>query len=253
MLNTLSEITHLTPDLLWIVIASSLFAGMIRGFTGFALSAALMAILANFIPPIEMVAICLLLEIIASLVMMRDGAKNADMRVVWAMVIGSAIGTPIGYFVLTNIDQETSRIVALCVITSLALLLFMKIKASILEGKAGPYIAGTGAGMANIASVGGMVVALYILARDRTASEMRGTLVMYLMISILGNIIFQLIYGLMTVEAFKRAGLMAPFVISGIMFGSYFFQPSLQKYYKPVCLLVLIGICIAGLIRQLVL
>lgn len=211
-----------------------------------------MAVLSNFIAPIEMVAICLILEIIASLVMMRDGVKNADMRVVWAMVIGSAIGTPIGYFVLTNIDQETSRIVALCVISSLAMLLFMKIKASILEGKAGPYVAGTGAGMANIASVGGMVVALYILARDRAASEMRGTLVMYLMISILGNIIFQLIYGLMTVEAFKRSALMTPFVIFGIMFGSYFFQPSLQKYYKPVCLLVLIGICIAGLVRQLV-
>lgn len=251
MLNTISEFTNLTPDLLWIVLATSLFAGIIRGFTGFALSAALMAILANFIAPIEMVAICLLLEIIASLVMMRDGAKNADMRVVWAMVIGSVIGTPIGYFVLTNIDQETSRIVALCVITSLALLLFMKIKASILNGKAGPYIAGTGAGMANIASVGGMVAALYILARDRAASEMRGTLVMYLMISILGNIIFQLLYGLLTVEAFKRAVLMTPFVICGIVFGSYFFQPSLQKYYKPVCLLVLIAICLAGLSRQL--
>lgn len=252
MLNTISEFTNLAPDLLWVVIATSIFAGIIRGFTGFALSAALMAILANFIAPIDMVAICLLLEIIASLVMMRDGARNADMRVVWAMVIGSVIGTPIGYFVLTNIDQETSRIVALCVITSLAVLLFMKIKASILEGKSGPYIAGTGAGMANIASVGGMVVALYILARDRAAREMRGTLVMYLMISILGNIIFQLLYGLMTIEAFKRAGLMAPFVISGIIFGSYFFQPSLQKYYKPVCLLVLIAICLAGLIRQLV-
>ncbi len=251
MLNTISEFTNLTPDLLWIVLATSLFAGIIRGFTGFALSAALMAILANFIAPIEMVAICLLLEIIASLVMMRDGAKNADMRVVWAMVIGSVIGTPIGYFVLTNIDQETSRIVALCVITSLALLLFMKIKASILDGKAGPYIAGTGAGMANIASVGGMVAALYILARDRAASEMRGTLVMYLMISILGNIIFQLLYGLLTVDAFKRAVLMTPFVICGIVFGSYFFQPSLQKYYKPVCLLVLIAICLAGLSRQL--
>lgn len=252
MFDTLSEFTNLTPDLIWIVVATSLFAGIIRGFTGFALSAALMAVLSNFIAPIEMVAICLILEIIASLVMMRDGVKNADMRVVWAMVIGSAIGTPIGYFVLTNIDQETSRIVALCVISSLAMLLFMKIKASILEGKAGPYVAGTGAGMANIASVGGMVVALYILARDRAASEMRGTLVMYLMISILGNIIFQLIYGLMTVEAFKRSALMTPFVIFGIMFGSYFFQPSLQKYYKPVCLLVLIGICIAGLVRQLV-
>lgn len=252
MLNTLSEITNLTPDLIWLVIATSLFAGMIRGFTGFALSAALMAVLSNFIAPIEMVAICLILEIIASLVMMRDGAKNADMRVVWAMVVGSVIGTPIGYFILTSIDRETSRIVALCVISALALLLFMRIKARFLEGRAGPYLAGTGAGMANMASVGGMVIALYILARDRAASEMRGTLVMYLMISILGNIVFQLLYGLMTFEALKRSALMAPFVIIGIMLGSYFFQPSLQKYYKPVCLLVLIGICIAGLVRQLV-
>jgi uncharacterized membrane protein YfcA len=252
LLVTLSEFTNLTPDLIWIVIATSLFAGMIRGFTGFALSATVMAVLSNFIAPIEMVAICLCLEIIASFVMVRDGAKNADMPAVWAMVLGSAIGTPIGYFILTNIDRETSRIVALCVISVLAMLLFLRIKARFLECRAGPYLAGTGAGMANMASVGGMVTALYILARDRAVSEMRGTLVIYLMISILGNIIFQLLYGLMTFEALRRAGLMAPFVILGIMTGSYFFRPALQRYYKPVCLLVLIAICVTGLVRQLV-
>lgn len=251
MFDTLSEFTNLSPDLLIIVIATSFAAGLVRGFSGFALSAVLMAVLSNFIPPIQMVPICLCLEVIASMMMMRDGARNADMGVVWGLVIGSVIGTPIGYFILTQIDAETSRIVALTVITSLALLLLMKVKAKFLNTKPGLYVSGAASGMANIASVAGMVVALYVLAREKAAAQMRGTLVMYLMISLIASLAFQIFYGIFTFEAVKRAAIMTPFVGAGIVAGAFFFRPSLEKYYKPFCLAILIAICVMGLARQM--
>lgn len=46
-------------------------AGMVRGFAGFALSALVMASIALIIPPVELIAVCWVLEMSASLLLVR--------------------------------------------------------------------------------------------------------------------------------------------------------------------------------------
>lgn len=251
MLQTIADFANLSPDIIIFMLGVSLLAGLIRGFSGFALSATVMASLSGVLSPVELLPVCSILEVLAGLFMVRGGIKNADMSVVWGLVIGSAIGVPIGLIILIHIDAELSKILALVVILGLASLIFVKVKAQFLATKPGLYISGIIAGLASgVASVGGMVVALYVLARDKPAAEMRGSLVMYLMLSIIGTAILQYIFGIFTFISIKRAIIMIPLLVVGIFIGNAFFNPSLARYYKPVCLVILIAICAINLIKQ---
>lgn len=250
-MQTIAEFGNISPDIVIFVLVISLLAGLIRGFAGFALSAITMASLSSVIPPVDLVPICFFLEIVASIFMFRGGMKNADMSVVWGLVIGNIIGVPIGLLILTQLDIEVSKIVALVVILSLASLIFMQVKAQFLATKPGLYISGVTAGAATgVAAVGGMVVALYVLARDRPAAQMRASLVMFLLLSEVGTGAFLFFFDLFTLDSIKRVLIMMPLISGGILIGSLFFNPSLAKYYKPVCLMILIAICALNLIKQ---
>ena len=142
--------------LLWLFLAV-FAAGLVRGFSGFALSALVMASAALILPPVQLIPICWWLELAASVLMARGGWQEADRKIVWGLVITSAIGTPIGLALTTNIDAETSKLVALCVIIALAALLLGRIRIPGLETRAGLYASGLMAGVVTgLASVGGI-------------------------------------------------------------------------------------------------
>lgn len=251
MLQSIADFANTSSDIVIFMLATSLLAGLIRGFSGFALSATVMASLSSLIPPIELIAVSFFLEVMASVFMVRGGIKNADMGVVSGLVIGNIIGVPIGLLILTQIDVEVSKIVALIVILCLSSLIFIKVRAHFLATKPGLYISGITAGLVTgIAAVGGMVVALYVLAREKPAAQMRGSMVMFLLLSEFGTGIYLFLYDIFTFETVKRVIVMAPMLAVGILIGSLFFSPSLAKYYKPVCLVVLIAICAINLIKQ---
>lgn len=130
-------------------------------------------------------------------------------------------------------------------------LLLFRVKAAFLTTQKGPYVGGLTAGIASgIASIGGMVVALFVLTLDKSAREIRASLIIYLMIAMVSSVIYLILYEIMTFEAIKRAATASPIIIAGILAGSALFRPNLAQYYKPVCLVVLLVICALGLYRQ---
>jgi len=178
----LPVLTGLSTAQFYIVVGAVFVAGVVRGFSGFALSALVMASLAIMIAPIELIVVCWLLELSASLLMVRGGFKDGDMKVALGLAIGSAVGAPVGLYLTNNLSIEASKFVALMVILTLAVLQLLRVRATLLATQPGLYLSGMVAGVATgLASVGGMVVALYVLARDAPAKAMRGSLVMYLL------------------------------------------------------------------------
>lgn len=250
MLQTLTEITNLTQHQLLVCIAVVSVAGLVRGFAGFALSAVVMASLAVLLPPIELIPICYILEATASLLMFRGGMRDANMKVVWGLVIGSAIGVPIGLALTTSIPIEVSKLIALAVILSLTVAQFFKASPKFLATKPGLYLSGIVAGIVTgLASVGGMVVALYVLASKTEAKVMRASLVMFLMLGIITSTIYAVLYGIMNHQAIMRALVFAPFIVVGVLLGGMMFRPSLAPYYKRFCLILLIVLSSIGLFR----
>ena len=250
MLEQIQNLVQLTPTQMVHCVGVVFVAGMVRGFSGFALSALIMASVAPILPPIELIPICYVLEATASLIMFRGGVRDADMKIVWGLTIGSAIGVPLGLYATTALPVETSKMVALCIILGLATAQLYRASPKFLARTPGLYASGITAGIASgLAAVGGMVVALYVLAREAPARTMRASLVVFLFIGMFTSILYLLGFGVMNKLAITRGLLLAPVVAAGVLVGSTIFRPSLEGTYKKLCLGLLIFLAIAGLLR----
>ncbi|MEM6307050.1 MAG: sulfite exporter TauE/SafE family protein, partial [Pseudomonadota bacterium] len=180
-------------------------AGMVRGFSGFALSAIVMASAALIIPPVQVIPICFFLEMTASLLMIRGGWQAANRKISISLAVASAVGLPLGLAFTTTVAPELSRLTALALIVVLAVLQLARVRMAFLATAPGLYGAGIMAGVATgLASVGGMVVALYVLARQAPAREMRASLVLFLFLSILTSALTYIIFGIMDSTAVLR-------------------------------------------------
>ena len=252
MIETLANMTELAPGELILCTGAIFVAAIVRGFAGFALSALIMASVVTILPPVELIPVCFLLEATASLMMFRGGIKEADMRIVWGLAISSAVGSPIGLYATTTLPVDTSKLIALTLLIVLAALQLFKVRIPLLATRPGLYFSGLTAGIATgLASIGGMVVALYVLSQEKAARTMRASLVMFLAITMFTTLIYLLYYEVLDMMAARRGLVFAPVVIAGVLAGSWLFRPSLEGFYKRFCLVLLLSLAGVSLVRAL--
>ncbi|MGB0798671.1 MAG: TSUP family transporter [Planktomarina sp.] len=250
MITTLATAMDLTLWNFTLLAAICLVAGMVRGFSGFALSAMVMASAATMIPPVELIPICWWLEIAASILMVRGGFQDANKKVAIGLALGSAIGVPLGLALTVNILPDTSKLVALCAICVLALLQLGRIRIPGLATNTGLASAGVGAGIVTgLAGIGGMMVALYVLARNAPPREMRASLVLFLFLGSITSFVSLFVFGVMDQTAVLRGLVMAIPTAIGVILGKMLFIPAWEKLYKPFCLILLVALAVSGIAR----
>ena len=247
----MTSLLSLSDTQFWIVALICLLAGIVRGFSGFALSALVMASAALIIPPIELIPVCWWLELCAGFMMIRSGWKEADRRLAITLVVGSSLGLPLGLYLTTHVSVALSQAIALGCIATLAALLLGKIKLDFLANPKGHLGVGVCAGIATgLASIGGMVVALYVLVSQEPARQMRATLVVFLFLSGAISLLILIAYGVMDQRAALRGVILAIPATLGVYLGKKFFISKLEPFYRPFCLLLLIGLALLGLVRM---
>lgn len=247
LLATLS----LTPAQAIAMTAICFAAGLVRGFTGFALSAFALALAVLILPPVELIPVLWWLELTASIVMLRSGWGGADMRAAITLALGSALGMFVGLGLTTSLEPAMSQRAALVVLITLAAMQLTRLRIRGLATPFGTVIAGVIAGIATgLAGVGGMVVALYILARDDDPKVMRATLVAFLFLGSATSLFTHLYYGTMNQTSVLRGFALIIPCILGVLIGQRLFTPRLQPYYRPVCLSLLIGLGAVSLLRS---
>ncbi len=247
----MTSLLSLSENQFWIVALICLLAGIVRGFSGFAFSALVMASAALIIPPIELIPVCWWLELCAGLMMIRGGWKDADRRLAITLVVGSSLGLPLGLYLTTHVSVALSQAIALGCIATLAALLLGKIKLDFLANPKGHLGVGVCAGIATgLASIGGMVVALYVLVSQEPARQMRATLVVFLFLSGAISLLILIAYGVMDQRAALRGVILAIPATLGVYLGKKFFISKLEPFYRPFCLLLLIGLALTGLVRM---
>ena len=250
MFESLLTLTALTAGEFALLVVIVVVAGIVRGFSGFALSAIVMASAVIILPPVQLIPICWWLEMSASLLMAKGGWQEADRGVVFGLVVGSTVGVPFGLMLTNAVSPETSKLFALVLIIALALTQLAKIRLPFLATKPGLYGSGFAAGVATgIASVGGMVIAIYVLSQQAAAAKMRAALVLFLFVSSLTSMITLLYFGVMNSTAVTRGLALALPTTLGVMIGQRLFIPRFAAYYRPFCLSLLCVLAGAALVR----
>jgi uncharacterized membrane protein YfcA len=250
MIDSLLSATDLTGQEFLILTVIVVLAGIVRGFSGFALSAMVMATAVFILPPIELIPMLWWLEMSASMLMLKGGWADADRPTAYGLVIGSTVGWPIGLWLTTTLPVETSKVVALSIIVVLAISQLAKLRLSFLATPAGLYGTGVVAGIVSgLAHVGGMVVAFYVLASDASARSMRGSLVLFLFLGSVASMVVLLIFGVMDFSGLARGLVFALPTVLGVFIGQQFFTERLAPFYRPFCLILLVALALVGLIR----
>lgn len=246
----LLHLTALSGTDFAILCAIVLTAGIVRGFSGFALSAVVMASAVLILPPVQLIPICWWLEMMASVLMVKGGWQEADRGIVFGLVAGSTVGVPFGLWLTTSISVESSKLIVLVTIIALAATQLAKIRLPFLATKAGLYGAGLMAGVVTgLAHVGGMVIALYVLSQDAPAAKMRAALVLFLLFSSLTSLATFLWFGIMDNAGIARGLVLAVPAAIGVALGQQLFTPRLAPYYRPFCLTLLCALAGAALVR----
>jgi len=249
-MDWLLAITDLTQSEFVVLGAITLCAGIVRGFSGFALSAMVIAMAVTILPPVELIPMLWWLEMSASVMMLKSGWAGADKAMTFGLAGGSFVGWPIGLALTVSLPVATSKAAALTIIVALAVMLLAKIRLPFLATKAGLYGSGVVAGIASgLASVGGMVVAIYVLAAQSPAAAMRASLVLYLFLTSVISMVTLIAFGVMETAGIGRGLVFAIPTMVGVVLGQQLFTDRLSRYYRPFCLLLLIGLACTGLIR----
>lgn len=250
MFDSLLTWTDLTGQEFAILTVIVITAGIVRGFSGFALSAVVMASAVIILPPVQLIPICWWLEMMASILMAKGGWQEADRGVVWGLVIGSTIGVPFGLMLTTSISPEASKLIVLVLIITLAVTQLAKIRLAFLATKSGLYGAGIAAGVATgIAGVGGMVIAIYVLSQNAAAAKMRAALVLFLFLGSITSMVMLVWFGVMNTTATARGISLALPTTLGVIIGQWLFIPRFAAYYRPLCLSLLCALAGAALVR----
>ena len=251
-MTLLATLLLLTISEVAILATICLIAGIVRGFSGFALSALVMASAALIIPPIQLIPICWWLEMTASLFMFHSGWQEANRKVAVGLAIGSTLGMPFGLALTMAIATELSKLLALGLIITLAALQLARVRMPFLVSNWGLYGSGWLAGVVTgVAGVGGMVVALFVLSQKAQPRQMRASLVLFLSLSSVTTIVSLWYFGVMDQVAIKRGLVMALPTGLGVVLGKLLFMPKWEYFYKPFCLTLLIALAGTGMIRAI--
>ncbi|MEM9585082.1 MAG: sulfite exporter TauE/SafE family protein [Pseudomonadota bacterium] len=249
-MNLLADLTNLTQAEVLMLSAIVFVAAMVRGFSGFGLSAVVMASALFILPPLALIPMLWFLEMAGSLAMFKGGIADADRPTAKGLIIGSAFGLPIGLLINMQLATNTSKALALSILIVLAISQLAKVKLPSLATRLGTYGTGLGAGIiTGFAGAGGMLIALYTLARDLPARTIRGTLSIYLLGAGILGLITHLAIGTMDQTAIARGLFFIIPTLLGLYAGRALFIPRLERYYKPFCLTLLLGLASLGLIR----
>ena len=95
---------------IYFIIFTVFVASIIRGFNGFGFSATCISGFSFILPAIEIVPIILILEVIISIFMIPYIWNKIDWNFVLKLLIGIAIGSPIGLYLLKYLSPDITHL-----------------------------------------------------------------------------------------------------------------------------------------------
>jgi len=146
-------------------------ASIIRGFNGFGFSATCISGFSFILPAIQIVPIILILEVFISIFMIPYIWNKIDWNFVFKLLIGIAIGSPIGLFLLKYLSPETTHLYVCLIIIFFSILLMKGYENKKINNNQSKIFTGIISGTLNgLTTLGGMPVALFLLVTKYPAS-----------------------------------------------------------------------------------
>lgn len=235
-------------------------AGVVRGFSGFGFSALTVLGCSLFTSPAQVVPIAIVLEVLASISLIRSATGDADKRWLAWLIALNALCIPLGLMLLAALPETRLRLVIGAVLLTTASLLRLFEGHTVAPNIAMRAATGVFSGLIQgAAASGGVAGALLMTAARLPATSLRATMIAYLLFAGPYTLICaSLVSGgadpttaLLDARTLVRAALFAPAMIVGIWIGKNAFAGTDPERYRRFVLNLLILMAALGVGRAL--
>ncbi|MDA7552866.1 sulfite exporter TauE/SafE family protein [Candidatus Pelagibacter sp.] len=233
-----------------IILLIVLIASVIRGFNGFGFSATCISGFSFILHAIEIVPIILILEVFISIFMIPYIWSKIDWSFVLKLLIGIAIGSPIGLYLLKYLSPETTNLYVCLIIIFFSILLMKGYSNKNINNDQAKIFTGIISGTLNgLTTLGGMPVALFLLVTNIQPAVIRGSLAALFFLTDIYAFILSFFGGIIDMTTIYRTIPLIIVLPLGVFIGNKFFIKSKEQLYKKVVFYFLIIISIIGILR----
>ncbi len=248
------EVFGLTVGPLAFWLAAIFLAGIVRGYSGFGFAALCVASLTLVLPPAQVVPPVMMLEVAASVGMLRQVWRDIDWRALAWLILGAIAGTPLGVLFLAEVPADAARIAISLLVLTVCGLLLLGYRFRSQPGSWGTLATGVVSGVVNgVGAVGGLPVVIFLLASAAGAHMTRALLVAYLLLTNVYAAGLTVSQGLLNWELLGRWTIALPALFLGIALGHRHFLKAPPDSFRRFILSLLITLALLGLLRTLVL
>ena len=234
----------------YFVIFIVFIASIIRGFNGFGFSATCISGFSFILPAIEIVPIILALEVMISIFMIPYIWNKIDWIFVFKILLGIAIGSPIGLYLLKYLNPETTHISVCLLVIIFSILLMKGYSNQKINNNYGKFFTGIISGTLNgLTTLGGMPVALFLLITSIQPAIIRGSLAALFFLTDIYAFILSFFAGIVDITTIYRIIPLIIILPIGVFIGNRFFIKSKEETYRKVVFYFLIFISILGISR----
>lgn len=245
-LESLVGVTAVELVLIWLVTAG---AAVLRSFTGFGFALAAVPVYAFFLPPTEVVVLCVSLVVVLGLQTLPQYAGAMALPRQWPVLAASVPGILLGANLLRGMEVDEFRF-ALGVVTIVASLVLARFRPARRDAHQGVR-AGTGfaSGLLGGAfAVPGPPVIVYVMATESDPAASRAFMIGFFSFSALMSLLFYAGLGWVTPQILLLALLAYPAMFLGDKIGFLLFRAYGNAHYRRVAVAVclMIGIAITA-------
>jgi uncharacterized protein len=252
----------MTPPLAWPLLLPALLvvfgAGIVRGFAGFGFSALCVAGLTLYLPPAQVLPPIFMLEVLASLSLLRSTWKDVDWSWLGWLVTGNALCIPLGVALLAWLPETPLRGLIAALLLAAALLLRSGWHLSLPPTPGLRLATGLVSGLVNgVAAIGGIAVAVMLSATALAPATMRATLILLFLFTDLYALGWSALMPAAQGEALLDAGALQlglwlmPAMLAGIVAGQRTFAGASPQRFRQVVLNLLATMAALSLLRAM--
>ena len=234
--------------------------GVARGFSGFGFSALCVSGLSLVLSPAQVIPPIFILEILASLTLLRQAIKQADFSWLSWLMLGNVLCIPIGIALLNFVPESYLRL-----LIGLVLVVLVGAQLRGLQWHGAPtrllrLLTGLASGLVNgLSAMGGLVVAAMMSATPLPAIAMRATLVLLFFLADLYALLCAAVMPVSTAVgapllgwgALSMALLMAIPMLGGMAVGQRFFTNTTPQQFRRLVLRLLMLLAVITIARAL--
>jgi len=224
-------------------------AGVARGYAGFGLSAIAITAGSLFLSPVKLVPILYLLEIIASVQMLKSVYREVDRMMLLFLLLGSALGMPIGQQLLLYLPVDGTRLALYAVVIISAFILHNGYTLPFnIDRKVG-FTVGVMAGLASgLAAIGGLVTMIAFFGINFDVIRARATMVLMLFILYIYGTGISVFNGITTPASLQITLLLVLPLFIGVTLGQRSFLLTSQETFRKLMLGFLVILAVFGIL-----